>query len=115
MPAYARPTARKRLKIARWHGPDAQAAGRTRGKVALFATCYCNYSTPQPVEDLAAVLRHNGIAVTLIEREVCCGMPKLELGDLETVAKYKETEYSGAGRGDSRRLGHHARRFRPAC
>jgi Fe-S oxidoreductase len=58
--------------------------------VALFATCYCNYSTPQPVEDLAAVLRHNGVAVTLVAREVCCGMPKLELGDLDAVAKYKE-------------------------
>jgi Fe-S oxidoreductase len=89
IPAYVRPTARHRLKT-----PDSaghvQPAGRTRGKVALFATCYCNYSAPQPVEDLAAVLRHNGIAVKLVEREVCCGMPKLELGDLETVARYKE-------------------------
>jgi len=89
LPTYARPTARKRLKALQPAG-DAQPAGRTRGKVALFATCYCNYSAPQPVEDLAAVLRHNGIDVKLVEREVCCGMPKLELGDLETVAKYKE-------------------------
>jgi Fe-S oxidoreductase len=37
------------------------------------------------------VLRHNGIAVKLVEREVCCGMPKFELGDLDAVAKYKET------------------------
>jgi Fe-S oxidoreductase len=28
--------------------------------------------------------------VKLVEREVCCGMPKLELGDLDSVAKYKE-------------------------
>jgi Fe-S oxidoreductase len=89
VPAYAHPTARKRLQSLDGAG-QAQAAGRTRGKVALFTTCYCNYSTPQPVEDLAAVLRHNGIAVKLIEREVCCGMPKLELGDLESVARYKE-------------------------
>ena len=27
----------------------------------------------------------------LVEREVCCGMPKLELGDLDSVEKYKET------------------------
>jgi Fe-S oxidoreductase len=66
-------------------------AGRTRGKVALFATCYCNHAEPQPVEDLVAVLQHNGISVKLIEREACCGMPKLELGDLDTVAKYKQT------------------------
>ena len=89
VPAYAHPTARKRLQSLDGTG-QTQAAGRTRGKVALFASCYCNYSTPQPVEDLATVLRHNGIAVKLIEREVCCGMPKLELGDLETVARYKE-------------------------
>jgi glycerol-3-phosphate dehydrogenase subunit C len=89
VPAYVRPTARNRIKARPTTG-EAQPAGRTRGKVALFATCYCNYSAPQPVEDLAAVLRHNGIEVKLIEREVCCGMPKLELGDLETVAKYKE-------------------------
>ncbi|HEY8011387.1 MAG TPA: heterodisulfide reductase-related iron-sulfur binding cluster [Rudaea sp.] len=90
VPAYVSPTARQRLKALDGAG-TAQAAGRTRGKVALFATCYCNYSTPQPVEDLAAVLRHNGIAVKLIEREVCCGMPKLELGDLKNVEKYKST------------------------
>ena len=89
VPAYTRPTARNRLKDLDGAG-ETQAAGRTRGKVALFATCYCNYSTPEPVEDLAAILRHNGVGVTLVAREVCCGMPKLELGDLETVAKYKE-------------------------
>jgi Fe-S oxidoreductase len=89
VPAYARPTARQRLKNLDATG-TVQPAGRTRGKVALFATCYCNFSTPQPVEDLAAVLRHNGVGVTLVAREVCCGMPKLELGDLDAVAKYKE-------------------------
>ena len=25
----------------------------------------------------------------VVGKEKCCGMPKLELGDLETVAKYK--------------------------
>ncbi|MFI4969864.1 MAG: heterodisulfide reductase-related iron-sulfur binding cluster [Lysobacterales bacterium] len=91
LPVYRSDTARRRLK----HLDDslvvAQAAGRTRGRVALFATCYCNVSLPQAVEDLAAVFRHNGIAVKLVEREVCCGMPKFELGDLDSVARYKET------------------------
>ncbi|MEP6940555.1 MAG: heterodisulfide reductase-related iron-sulfur binding cluster [Rudaea sp.] len=89
VPEYTSNTARKRLKSLDGEG-DARAAGRTRGKVAIFATCYCNFSAPQPVEDLAAVLRHNGIAVKLVEREVCCGMPKLELGDLDSVEKYKQ-------------------------
>jgi len=89
VPTYARKTARKRLRHLDGVG-DAQPAGRTRGKVAIFATCYCNFSQPEPVEDLAAVLRHNDVAVKLIEREVCCGMPKLELGDLQSVEKYKK-------------------------
>jgi len=90
VPEYARPTARARLRHLDGGGAAPQAAGRTRGNVALFATCYCNYSAPGPVEDLAAILRHNDIGVSLVEREVCCGMPKLELGDLDAVAKYKE-------------------------
>lgn len=91
LPEYHSATARRRLKHLDGSAEATQPAGRTRGKVALFATCYCNVSQPQAVEDFAAVLRHNGIAVKLIEREVCCGMPKLELGDLDSVAKYKET------------------------
>jgi Fe-S oxidoreductase len=41
-------------------------------------------------EDLVAVFEHNGIPVALAEKEACCGMPKLELGDLEAVAKAKQ-------------------------
>jgi len=72
--------------------PDAQgvAAGRTTGKVALFATCYGNNNKPDMGEDLLAVFEHNGIPVTLAEKERCCGMPKLELGDLQAVAEAKE-------------------------
>jgi Fe-S oxidoreductase len=36
-----------------------------------------------------AVYRHNGIEVRLADTEQCCGMPKLELGDLESVARAK--------------------------
>jgi Fe-S oxidoreductase len=66
------------------------AAGPTRGKVALFGTCYGRHIHPDLGEDLVAVFEHNGIPVTLLPRERCCGMPKLELGDLEQVAKLKE-------------------------
>ncbi len=68
-----------------------EAAGRTRGKVALFATCYMNRNEPGIGEDFAAVYEHNGIPVTLAEKERCCGMPKLELGDLDAVIAAKET------------------------
>ncbi|UCH53770.1 MAG: Fe-S oxidoreductase, partial [Pseudomonadota bacterium] len=64
--------------------------GRTKGKVALFATCYGNYNEPHIGEDLIKVFEHNGIPVTIAEQEQCCGMPKLELGDLEAVARAKD-------------------------
>ena len=65
-------------------------AGPTRGKVALFATCYGNYNEPHLGEDLVAVFEHNGIPVTIAESERCCGMPKLELGNLEAVERAKD-------------------------
>jgi glycerol-3-phosphate dehydrogenase subunit C len=63
---------------------------QTTGRVAIFTTCYGNRNEPELAEDLALVLEHNGIAVTLIAQERCCGMPRLELGDLEAVQKLKE-------------------------
>jgi glycerol-3-phosphate dehydrogenase subunit C len=70
---------------------DAVPAAGTRGRVAVFATCYGNRNEPDIVEDLVAVLEHNGIPVALAREERCRGMPKLELGDLDSVAKLKET------------------------
>jgi Fe-S oxidoreductase len=57
--------------------------------VAIFTTCYCNRSEPDIDADLAAVFRHNGIPVAVIPQERCCGMPKLELGDLDSIEKAK--------------------------
>ncbi|MGA8862891.1 MAG: heterodisulfide reductase-related iron-sulfur binding cluster [Gallionella sp.] len=65
-------------------------AGKTKGKVALFATCYMNRNEPGPGEDMLAVFEHNGIPVTIAEKERCCGMPKLELGNLDAVREAKE-------------------------
>ena len=89
VPGYHSPTARRRLRKSQDNGGNPIAAGPTSGKVAIFITCYGDHNHPRMVEDLAAVLRHNGIAVKLLCRESCCGMPKLELGDLDTVEKYK--------------------------
>jgi len=63
---------------------------RTPGKVAIFATCYVNYNEPGIGHDLVKLLEHNEIPYTLVEKEKCCGMPKLELGDLDAVARNKE-------------------------
>ena len=66
------------------------AVGDTTGKIALYATCYGNYNSPEVGEDFAKVFQHNGIHIDTIPKEKCCGMPKLELGDLESVNKLKE-------------------------
>ena len=62
---------------------------RTPGKVAIFATCYINYHEPGIGIDLIKVLEHNQIPWVTAEKEVCCGMPKLEQGDLEAVDRLK--------------------------
>ena len=56
-------------------------------KVAIYTTCYHNYNEPIVIDDLVAVLKHNDVHVELIKDDKCCGMPKLELGDLKTVEK----------------------------
>ncbi len=63
---------------------------RTPGKVAIFATCYVNYNEPGIGHDLVKLLEHNEIPYRLVEQEACCGMPKLELGDLDTVEQLKD-------------------------
>lgn len=69
---------------------EVKQGARTPGKVAIFATCYVNYNEPGIGEDLLAILAHNEIPTRLVEKEACCGMPKLELGDLESVARLKD-------------------------
>jgi len=90
LPKYHSRSARSRL--ARLGPPAAAplATDDTRGRVVLFTTCYGNRNEPDLAEDLAAVFAHNGIELTLAAKERCCGMPKLELGDLEAVAKLKD-------------------------
>jgi len=63
---------------------------RTPGKVAIFSTCYVNYNEPGIGHDLIKLLNHNEIPYVIVEKESCCGMPKLELGDLDGVARHKE-------------------------
>jgi Fe-S oxidoreductase len=58
---------------------------RTSGKVAIYSTCYVNWNEPGVGHDLIKVLEHNEIPFVVVEKQACCGMPKLELGDLESV------------------------------
>lgn len=90
LPEYHSNTLRKRLANKVGAKAEGEAAGPTKGKVALFVTCYGNRNEPDVSQDLVAVFEHNGIPVTLAQKEQCCGMPKMELGDLEAVAKAKD-------------------------
>ncbi|MDW3096350.1 MAG: heterodisulfide reductase-related iron-sulfur binding cluster [Gammaproteobacteria bacterium] len=85
IPKYHAKTARKTLSK-RALPIDMQA----ENKVALFITCYNNFNEPEIATDLVKVFEHNKISISIMEKENCCGMPKLELGDLEGVAKLKD-------------------------
>ncbi|TFH75393.1 Fe-S oxidoreductase [Gammaproteobacteria bacterium LSUCC0112] len=84
LPAYSRPTLRTSLANA-FESATPDEAARDNGKVVLFTTCYCNFNEPAIGDSLYKVLRHNNVSVSLMAREHCCGMPKLELGDLKAV------------------------------
>jgi len=90
VPPYHSDTLRKRLTKREAPEFTSQAGASTTGKVAVFATCYGNYNEPQMVEDLITVFEHNEIPVTFATKEQCCGMPKLELGDLEAVDRARQ-------------------------
>ena len=64
---------------------------QTRGRVALFATCYANYNEPRCRGGHRARIRAQRDSRHHRRRvKRCCGMPKLELGDLDAVARAKE-------------------------
>ena len=60
-------------------------SSNTNNRVAIYTTCYHNYNQPEVIEDLSLVLKHNNVSVEIIKNDNCCGMPKLELGDLKRV------------------------------
>ncbi len=83
-------TRKFRSGAARASATVVQDGDKTPGKVAIFATCYVNYNEPGIGHDLLKILDHNAIPYELVDKERCCGMPKLELGDLDAVAASKE-------------------------
>jgi len=89
LPKYHTNTLSKRDAKRKPLNREAQPTSTTTGKVALFATCYGNHNEPELGEDLIKVFEHNGIPVLLVKNTQCCGMPKLELGDLEAVTRAK--------------------------
>jgi Fe-S oxidoreductase len=79
LPNFVSKTAKK-LGLQRYNGDP-------NLKVAIFTTCYHNYNEPGVIEDFYDILKHNNITVDIISDDNCCGMPKLELGDIKLVEK----------------------------
>lgn len=82
LPQYQRPTLAKRLAKTL---PPSDPLPIEAAKAIVFGTCYCNFNEPDLGESLVKVLQHNQVRIELMSREHCCGMPKLELGDLKSV------------------------------
>jgi glycerol-3-phosphate dehydrogenase subunit C len=88
LPSYSPGKFRQAAAASRDYQP--KTGTRAPGKVAIFSTCYVNYNEPGIGHDLLAVLDHNEIPYAIVVKEACCGMPKLELGDLAGVERLKE-------------------------
>ncbi len=70
---------RRRLR----RGQPVKGSGR---KAAIYATCLGNYNQPDVVDAARQVLEANGVETDIVYPG-CCGMPRLEEGDLESVTK----------------------------
>ena len=68
--------------------PAAPAFGKR--KAVLYATCFVNFHNTGIGAAARAVLAMNGVETEVVH-PACCGMPKLELGDLEAVAAAAHT------------------------
>lgn len=90
LPKYSSNSARRRVMKQDAGAVKVHATAQTTGRLGIFLTCYGNRNAPQMVEDMTVILKHNGVDVGITESERCCGMPKLELGDLKAVEKLKE-------------------------
>ena len=71
--------------------PEVDAAAPAAGrKAVLYATCFANYNAPAIGHAARSVLARNGVETEVVYPR-CCGMPKLEHGDLARVADHART------------------------
>jgi glycerol-3-phosphate dehydrogenase subunit C len=54
------------------------------GTVALFSTCLVDFHRPSVGRAAVAVIEHAGVRIVR-PRQVCCGMPNMDTGDLDGV------------------------------
>jgi glycerol-3-phosphate dehydrogenase subunit C len=76
---------------AKRNAPEVNSAAPGHGrKAVLYATCFGNYNNPDIGRATRAVLAHNGVETEVVYPG-CCGMPKLEQGDIAAVAESART------------------------
>ncbi len=66
--------------------PNETAPAFGKRKAVLYATCFVNFNNTDIGSAARKVLALNGVEIEVVH-PACCGMPKLELGDIEGVAK----------------------------
>lgn len=72
---------------AKSEAPPVNDAAPAKGrKAVVYATCFVNYNDPGMGADALEVLARNGVETEVLH-PACCGMPKLEHGDIDGVAK----------------------------
>jgi len=87
----------ERETFSRWFARQPAApAEPARGRVALFATCPVEYHYPVVGRAAVAVLRRNGVDVTLPPQR-CCGMPYLDGGGVAEARRLVEVNLRGLG------------------
>jgi len=87
LPRYARKGARDLIAKAPPPDPNGPAFGKR--KAAIYATCFVEYNHPETAAAAAHVLARQGAEVRWAY-PLCCGMPQLEAGDIEDVARRAE-------------------------
>jgi len=65
---------------------NTEAPAYNMRKIAIYATCFGEYNKPAIGEAALNVLAKNGIEAKVVY-PACCGMPELEQGNLDKVAK----------------------------
>ena len=90
LPKYV-PASRTFVRQAENTPPEVNTTAPAFGREAvLYATCFVNYNSPSIGEAAQAVLARNGVE-TEVAYPGCCGMPKLESGDIDSVAASART------------------------
>jgi glycolate oxidase iron-sulfur subunit len=66
------------------------SAGQSGLKVAFFPGCVIDKMLPRIGEAVLDVLKHHDVGVYLPSKQICCGIPTLSSGDIESFNKLVE-------------------------